>query len=226
MCQLSIITQQHRDRNYPSKLERYKMKPIKAFVFVLASAALAVVLSSCGGGGSSSGVGSKAATPFAGQYAGVENLSLSGPGGSFPIGILPISIAIDANGGVVVTDSDGIPYIGQLGDPANQLPGNQFIATAFISIPSSSGILCIPATYGYIGNVVGDNITGNASGTFLCTGQGGTAAIVVGGPFSATRSVAGIPPRSTSPAIQSSGNGSSRKSHKQKIILDGMKSVF
>ena len=115
------------------------MKPIKAFVFVLASAALAVVLSSCGGGGSSSGAsGSKAATPFSGQYIGVENLSLSGPGGTFPVGILPISIAIDTNGGVVVTDSDGIPYIGQLGDPANQLLGSQFIATQFISIPSYS----------------------------------------------------------------------------------------
>ncbi|MDA9981965.1 hypothetical protein N9H39_04375 [Gammaproteobacteria bacterium] len=202
------------------------MKPIKAFVFVLASAALAVVLSSCGGGGSSSGAGSKAATPFSGQYAGVENLSLSGPGGSFPIGILPISIAIDADGGVVVTDSDSIPYIGQLGDPASQLLGNQFIATAYISIPTPSGILCMPATYGYIGNVVGDNITGNASGTFMCTGQGRTAALVLGGPFSAIRGVAGVPPGSTSPAIQTPGNGSLRKSHKQKIILDGMESVF
>lgn len=202
------------------------MKSIKAFVFVVVSAALAVALSSCGGGGSSSGAGSKATTPFAGQYAGVENLTLSGPGGSVAIGMLPISIAIDATGGVVVTDSDGIPYIGQLGDPVTQLLGNQFIATQFVSIPSPPGILCMPATYGYIGNVVGDNITGHTSGTFMCTGAGGTAAIVLGGPFSATRGVAGVPPGSVSPAIQTPGNGSSRKSHKQKLILDGVELVF
>ena len=175
---------------------------------------------------SSSGVGNKAATPFAGQYAGFENLSLSGPGGTYPIGILPISIAIDGNGGVVVTDSDGVSYIGQLGAVANGLPPNQFIATAFVSISTPPNISCLPDTFGYVGSVVGDNITGNASGTFTCTGSGITARLTVGGPFNAVRTGTNVSTNTGTSTGHSPAVGGARKSHKQKLILDGMQSVL
>ena len=205
------------------------MTQIKTFVVVVVSAVLAVVLSSCGGGSSSSGgAGSKAATPFSGQYAGVENLSVTGPGGTFPVGPLPLSIAIDGNGGVVVTDVDGIPFVGKLGDPVNGLLPNQFIATAYVSLPNPPGVFCFPDTFGYIGNVVGNNITGNASGSFLCMGNGLTATLVVGGPFNATRIAGGAAPGVSAPATQppAGGGASARKSHKQKLLLDGVGSVF
>ena len=203
------------------------MKRINTFVTFVVSAVLAVVLSSCGGGSSSSGgAGSKAATPFAGQYAGIENLTITGPGGSFPIGPLPLSVSIDANGGVVVTDIDGIPFVGQLGNPANGLLPNQFIATAYVFIPTPPGLVCLPGTFGYIGNIVGNDIFGNASGSFTCMGNGLTAALVVGGPFSATRSAGaapGLPPAASQPP---GGGVDARKSRKQKLILDGVGSVL
>lgn len=190
-----------------------------------------LLLSACGGGSSSSGGGGvdKSATPFAGNYSGIENLSLTGPGGSFLLGVLPISIAIDGNGRVVVTDSDGIPYVGQLGDPIQGLPPNQFIATAFISIPSGPEFTCIPGTYGYAGNIVGDTITGNASGTFVCSGMGVSGAVILSGPFNATRVAGATPQGSTSPGIQQpagTGVGGARKSHKQRLILDAMDSIL
>lgn len=176
-----------------------------------------------GGGSSSSGGGNKAASPFAGIYTGFEALSLSGPGGTAPIGQFPITIAIDPAGNVRVTDVDAIPYYGKLGDPVQQLLPNQFIAAQFVGIAAPPGITCQPNTYGYIGNVTGDTITGNASGRFLCFAPNGGAFIVLGGPFNALRDVAaGIPPNVSQSASIPSG-GSQRKSEKQKAIKDALR---
>jgi hypothetical protein len=204
------------------------MKSLKTRFFTLLSIILIIFLSSCGGGGSSSGGGvSKAATPFAGQYSGTEVLQVSGPGGTFPLGTFPLSIAIAIDGGVIVTDADGIPHVGKLGDPTVQQPDNQFVATAFVSIPSPPGIFCLPSTYAYFGTVVGNNITGNTNGSFFCTGQGARAILVVGGPFSATRNAVGTaPPGATPSTTQFPGSGGLRKSRKQKAISDGVGSVF
>ena len=75
------------------------MKRVRHFLLVLFSVVLAISLSACGGVGSSSGGGgSKAATAFAGNYVGFEALSVSGPGGSYPMGTFPLSIVIAADG--------------------------------------------------------------------------------------------------------------------------------
>lgn len=87
----------------------------------------------------------------------------------------------------------------------------------------------MPNTYGYRGDIVGNVITGNASGSFSCIGQGAASAtFVLGGPFNATRGPGGAAPGASPPATQppAGGGAGARKSHKQKLLLDGVGSVF
>lgn len=187
------------------------------------------LLVACGGGSSSqSGAGGvKAATPYAGHYVGFESLQMSGPGGVFPVGTFPLTIDIAADGGVLVTDVDLIPYLGTLGGVTGELLPNQFIATAFVAIPTPPDIVCQPATFGYIGTVEMDTVTGTATGSFLCSRQGTSATLVLSGPFTATRSTTIAP----APQPSIGGNlpqdpGANRRSHKQKVITDGVRSVY
>jgi hypothetical protein len=202
------------------------MKRIRRLVFVIVSA-FVLVLAACGGGSSSSGgSGSldKAASPFAGEYGGFEVISISGPGGTFPVGTFPLSIAIDTAGRVVVTGVDYIPFIGTLGDPLHQLQPNEFIATAFVVLTFASDISCLPSTAGYIGAVQGGVITGTHSGEFLCTGRGKSATLHLGGPFHVRRGAPGVPPRSGIP-----GPGDRRKSpkhQKEQAIIEALEDLF
>jgi hypothetical protein len=185
-----------------------------------------VLLSGCGGGSSDSGVGAvKSATPFAGQYSGFEALILSGPGITLPVGTFPISISIDANGGVVVTDIDGTQYLGMLGNPAQALPANQFVATALVTLPPDPGISCQPYTFGFLGTITGDAINGSTSGNIICTSQGMTVALTVGGPFWATR-IAGAAPGVGVPSAQPPTAGGRRKSEKLQAIAHDIGSLF
>lgn len=120
------------------------MKRLTWCIFVLSF----VVLSGCGGGGSDSGAGSvKSASPFAGQYQGVETLFITGPTGVLPAGTFPLSINIDVNGNVVVTDLDGIQFFGVVGDPALGLMPNKFIATGVLVLPPEPGFACTPVNF-------------------------------------------------------------------------------
>lgn len=202
------------------------MNGIRKRVFVIVPA-FVLVLAACGGGSSSSGGGGdldKAASPYAGEYGGFEIISISGPGGTFPVGTFPLSIAIDAAGGVVVTGVDYVPFIGTLGNPLHQLPPNEFIATAFVNIATPPDISCLPSTYGYIGAVQGEVITGNALGSFLCSGRGTSATLTIGGPFHVRRGAPGVPPRSGIP-----GPGGQRKSvnhQKEEAIVEALEALF
>ena len=185
-----------------------------------------VLYTGCGGGSSDSGTGAaKSATPFAGQYTGFEALVISAPGVTLPVGTFPISISIDANGGVVVTDIDGTQYLGMLGNPAQALPANQFTATALYALPPEPGISCPPFTFGYLGTITGDAINGNASGGMICTSQGITVALTIGGPFSATR-IAGAAPGVGVPSPQSPTAGGRKKSKKLQAIAHDIGGLF
>lgn len=212
------------------------MQRVRHLLLVLFSVISVVSLSACGGGGSSSGGGvSKAATAFAGNYLGFEALTASGPGGSFPVGTFPLSVTIAPDGGVIVIDVDGTTYSGRLGGltnnlppnnlPPNNLQPNQFIASAMISVPPLPGFFCQPTPNAYIGTVTGNTINGNVTARFLCNVQGVSAVVVVGGPFTATRT-AGVAPGVSVPSPRAPSPGSQRKSRKQKAIADGVGAVF
>ena len=202
------------------------MKGIERLAASLAAVLVLIVVSSCGGGSSSSGGGSKAATPFAGVYTGVEAISMSGPGGTFPLGQFPITIAVDPSGNVRVIDIDAIPFYGKLGDPALQLLPNEFVATQFVGIATPPGITCQPNTFGYRGSITGNTVTGSVSGSFLCFSPNGAATIVVGGPFSAIKDALAVVPPDVSPAATVPPVGGQRKSEKQRAIKDAFGMMY
>ena len=181
-----------------------------------------------GSTGSGAG-GAKEAPQFAGNYRGFEFLQLSGPGGTFPIGALPLSVTIANDGTVVVTDASGIQYRGKLGGVTpGRLPPNKFIAMGFVLLPTPPGVQCNPGTLGYIGTVVGIRVSGNVTGRFLCSALGRSAILVLGGAFTATKGAPGVVgPGVTAPSPQAPTFGGLRKSsRKQSALRDAMDSAF
>ena len=158
-----------------------RRKVIFKSLLLVMTTTLVVAVTGCGGGGSSSGGGGS--TQFAGRYAGNETLEGVVQGRVFPMGTFPLTVVIDSNGNVTVTDADGVQYRGQLS-------GNKFSATGSTSTPMIlPEVTCSAVNTTYQGTIAGNEITGSSNGSFTCTGPGGTGTGVIRGPFKVTRNV-------------------------------------
>ncbi len=139
----------------------------------------AVILAACGGGSSDSG-GGGGSTLFAGTYKGSETLTFT-LFGETESGSAPITITINQNGSVTVSDSEGFVYSGTLN-------GASFTATGGsenLTDPELPGVVCA-FTQTYQGEVNGSTAEGTTSGTLNCTDGSSNINGTISGTFSAT----------------------------------------
>ncbi len=197
----------------------YSLRHLTPYLVLICVAGL---LAACGGGSSSSGAGvSKEATPFAGQYGGVERLWVRNVFGQrVLVGVFPLSITVLNNRRVIITDADGIQFAGRLGGTQRRkLPPNRFVAAGRVFLPPFQGLRCRPALWGYNGTIQGRTIRGNMNGRHRCMFRGRGFTAVVSGLFIANRGAAGAP------SVRPPGAPGNRKSRKSKAIVDGVVST-
>lgn len=139
----------------------------------------AVMLAACGGGSSDSG-GGGGSTQFAATYNGSETLTITLLGET-ESGTAPITITINQNGSVTVTDSEGLVYSGTLNGASFTASGK----SGNLTDPELPGVVCV-VTQTYEGTVSGNTAKGSTSGTLTCTGGGSNLNGTLSGTFSAT----------------------------------------
>ncbi len=139
----------------------------------------AVILAACGGGSSDSG-GGGGSTLFAGTYNGSETLTISMFGETIT-GTAPLTIAINQNGSVTITDSEGLVYTGTMSGSSFTASGT----TENYTDPEVPGIVCT-VSQSYQGTVNGNTAEGTTSGTLKCTDGSSDLNGTVSGTFTAT----------------------------------------
>ena len=158
---------------------------VKVFHTFLIS--LAMLLTACGGGGGDSSSGGGSESIYAGTYTGTETYTLSTnvPGVPSENVKSPLTVVVASNGGVVITDSEGIQYIGRMTDAS-------LVATGTSGLIDMPIVTCPATTITYTGSVSGSTITGSLSGAYNCTvSTGDTFKVNIEGTFTVMLQPAG-----------------------------------